>query len=232
MPNSRLTVTGPSDEPGAVSIRERHTGRRRDLFRRTLNMTAALTGRKRRAALAGLLVAGVAASAATTTAGTASAAVPAFPDNITIFPDRDFVSVDGFADHAGQQVTVELVRAGVGVVGRATGTMASEPPQRAESRDRGDDLPLCQGVSHQRRQARRGAGVGVLLEGDCQRVRLTISDDGVGLPPSGIDRRTEGHVGLHLLRDAVADLGGDLTIAAGACGRGTTVVVNVPSTTS
>jgi two-component system NarL family sensor kinase len=72
----------------------------------------------------------------------------------------------------------------------------------------------------------------VTLEGDCQRVRLAISDDGVGPPPEGVDRRAEGHVGLHLLRDAVADLGGDLTVEAGACGQGTTVVVNVPSTTS
>ena len=31
--------------------------------------------------------------------------MPAFPDNIVVFPDRDFVTVEGFQDHVGQTAT-------------------------------------------------------------------------------------------------------------------------------
>ena len=65
----------------------------------------------------------VAATAGVLTAAPASAAVPAFPDNITIFPDRDFVSIDGFVGNAGKPITVEVVRGGT-VIGSATGPEA------------------------------------------------------------------------------------------------------------
>jgi hypothetical protein len=42
----------------------------------------------------------------------ASAAVPAFPDNIVVFPDRDFVSIEGYEGHAGETATLEVKRAG------------------------------------------------------------------------------------------------------------------------
>lgn len=57
--------------------------------------------------------------------GVAQAAVPVFPDNISVFPDRDYVSIDGFSGHAGEQITVEVTRPGTGLVGSATGTVAS-----------------------------------------------------------------------------------------------------------
>ncbi|UKA54590.1 fibronectin type III domain-containing protein [Arthrobacter sp. FW305-BF8] len=41
----------------------------------------------------------------------ANAAVPAFPDNIVVFPDRDFVSVEGYEGHAGDMATLEVKRA-------------------------------------------------------------------------------------------------------------------------
>lgn len=50
----------------------------------------------------------------------ASAAVPAFPDNIVVFPDRDFVSVEGYEDRAGQTATMEVTRPGTGIIGSAT----------------------------------------------------------------------------------------------------------------
>ncbi|MFJ9587206.1 hypothetical protein [Streptomyces acidicola] len=78
----------------------------------------------KRVTTAGVAMAVVALSASVVP-GTAQAAVPVFPDNITIFPDRDYVSIDGFSAHAGQEVTVEVQRPGAGVVGSATGTMAS-----------------------------------------------------------------------------------------------------------
>ena len=57
-------------------------------------------------------------------AGPASAEVPTFPDNIVVFPNRDFVTVEGFTAAAGQSVTVEIRRGGV-VIGSATGTGAT-----------------------------------------------------------------------------------------------------------
>ena len=42
----------------------------------------------------------------------ANAAVPAFPDNIVVFPDRDFVSIEGYEGHAGETATLEVKRAG------------------------------------------------------------------------------------------------------------------------
>jgi hypothetical protein len=42
----------------------------------------------------------------------ANALVPTFPDNIVVFPDRDFVSIEGYEGHAGQTATLEVKRAG------------------------------------------------------------------------------------------------------------------------
>ncbi|MCU1424374.1 MAG: Fibronectin type domain protein [Microbacteriaceae bacterium] len=50
---------------------------------------------------------------------TAAAAVPTFPDNIVVFPDRDFITIEGYQDRVGQTATVEVTRPGVGVVGSA-----------------------------------------------------------------------------------------------------------------
>ena len=58
------------------------------------------------------------------TAATASAAVPTFPDNIIVFPNRDMVSVLGYASHAGQTATLTVDRPGVGVVGSATAVVS------------------------------------------------------------------------------------------------------------
>lgn len=49
----------------------------------------------------------------------ASAAVPDFPNNVVVFPDRDFVSVEGYAEHAGETATIEVSRPGTGVMGSA-----------------------------------------------------------------------------------------------------------------
>ena len=35
-------------------------------------------------------------------AGAASAAVPEFPNNLVVFPNRDFVTVEGYQDHIGE----------------------------------------------------------------------------------------------------------------------------------
>lgn len=56
-------------------------------------------------------------------AGSASAAVPTFPDNVVVFPDRDFVTIEGYQDHIGETATVTVTR-GAQVVGSAVGTVA------------------------------------------------------------------------------------------------------------
>src|SRR6478672_2825093 len=77
--------------------------------------------RRRRLARAALGVGTAAGLAATTlvTVQPATAAVPTFPNNVVVFPDRDFVSVEGYADHAGETATLEVTRPGVGVMGSA-----------------------------------------------------------------------------------------------------------------
>ncbi len=58
-------------------------------------------------------------------------------------------------------------------------------------------------------------------------VHLEVIDDGVGLDPSRLDRRSEGHLGLRLLKTRVEELGGTLTLTGGAQG-GTVVGATLP----
>ncbi len=55
----------------------------------------------------------------------ASAAVPAAPNNIVVFPDRDFITIEGYQDHVGETATVEVSRPGVGVIGSAKSSVAA-----------------------------------------------------------------------------------------------------------
>ncbi len=50
--------------------------------------------------------------------------LPVFPDNLVVFPNRDFVTVEGFADHQGELGKIEVTRPGVGVVGSAIGEVS------------------------------------------------------------------------------------------------------------
>ena len=58
-------------------------------------------------------------------------------------------------------------------------------------------------------------------------ISLVISDDGVGLDDKKLDRRSEGHLGLRLLRTRVEDLGGTVTVSR-RDGGGTTVNATIP----
>jgi hypothetical protein len=62
---------------------------------------------------------GLVATALTVAASPATSAVPNFPDNLLVFPDRDFVSVEGFSGHAGETATLDVTRPGSGVIGSA-----------------------------------------------------------------------------------------------------------------
>ena len=60
-----------------------------------------------------------------------------------------------------------------------------------------------------------------------QSVVLRVADDGVGIREGQLDKRAEGHLGLRLLIDRVADQGGVLTITPGPNG-GTVALARVP----
>jgi hypothetical protein len=119
------------------------------------------SGRRRRIALVGVVTAGMlGASAIYATA--ANAAVPTFPDNIIIFPERDFISIDGYDAHKGEVATVEVYRDGVGVVGSATGRLAGGSPSLEINHPGG----VCWGA---------GTGLGVtpdILPGDKVTVKV------------------------------------------------------------
>ena len=57
-------------------------------------------------------------------AGAITPNLPVFPDNIMVFPNRDFVSLEGFSEYGGQPGLVEVTRPGVGVVGSAIGIVS------------------------------------------------------------------------------------------------------------
>src|SRR3954454_13802052 len=53
----------------------------------------------------------------------ADGAPPAFPDNVVVFPDRDFVTIEGYQSHIGETGLVEITRDGK-VIGSAKGEVA------------------------------------------------------------------------------------------------------------
>ncbi len=77
-----------------------------------------------RATVGGAAALGVALAPMLVFVGPASAAVPAFPNNVVVFPNRDFVSLEGYSEHAGETAVVEVTRPGVGVVGSAKGVVS------------------------------------------------------------------------------------------------------------
>jgi len=84
---------------------------------------------------------------------------------------------------------------------------------------------LTNAVKHSRAQRIR-----VSLEGIDHRVRLSVSDDGVGFDPATNQMRDDGrHFGLLAMRERATMLNGELTIQS-APGQGTTVVASIPRT--
>ena len=57
----------------------------------------------------------------------AGAAVPSFPDNVVVFPDRDFISVEGYERYAGEQALVQVKR-GSTVMGSAKVLVSGTAP--------------------------------------------------------------------------------------------------------
>ena len=84
------------------------------------------TARRRRvrASIGAAAALGLALTPLALFAGAASAAVPEFPNNVVVFPNRDFVSLEGYSEHAGETALVEVTRPGVGLVGSAEGVVS------------------------------------------------------------------------------------------------------------
>ena len=77
--------------------------------------------RRRRRIVAGLVATGLAGTSLLTP-GLAAAAVPAFPDNIVVFPNRDMVVLEGFESLVDKDVTFEVFR-GTQLMGATTAKM-------------------------------------------------------------------------------------------------------------
>lgn len=89
--------------------------------------TAADRGRKgARVALTGLLLVGLSGGAMVMAESASAAVLPTFPDNLLIFPNRDFISIQGYSEHKGETATVTVTRPSLGnkVVGSATGVVS------------------------------------------------------------------------------------------------------------
>lgn len=91
---------------------------------RTTSKDRAARRRRIRGTIGATAAVGLAFTPILMLAGSASAAVPTFPNNIAVFPDRDFVSIEGYSEHAGETATIKVTRPGVGVVGSATGVVS------------------------------------------------------------------------------------------------------------
>jgi hypothetical protein len=107
-------VSASRGRPPAARTRTPLSGVADSTHDRRAGLRRRVTGRA--SMLVALGLAGLAAGGAIV----ASAAVPAAPNNLVVFPDRDFVTVEGYQDRVGQSATVEVTRAGK-VMGSAKG---------------------------------------------------------------------------------------------------------------
>ena len=70
----------------------------------------------------------------------------------------------------------------------------------------------------------RADRIAIALSFDGDRLRMSVSDDGIGLPDDYADR---GH-GFRNMRRDVERMGGSLEVGPGESGRGTSIVCVVP----
>ena len=91
-----------------------------------MHLSTAPAQKRSRRALAKSAVVGLAAASITVIAGQAAPAAepPAAPNNIVVFPQRDFVTIEGYQNRVGQQATVTVTRNGV-ETSRAVGNVSA-----------------------------------------------------------------------------------------------------------
>ena len=96
-------------------------------MQRTSRTTSAGRWRRRLGGRATAVILGGVAAMGTAGAIVASAATPEFPNNLVVFPDRDFLAVEGYQDHIGDIALIEVTRGGE-VVGSAKAEIAEGDP--------------------------------------------------------------------------------------------------------
>ena len=74
--------------------------------------------------LTGVAITAIVASTVGTAVPAYAATPPVPPNNIVIFPDRDFVVLEGYQSQVGQTATITVTRGGV-ISGQAQGTIAA-----------------------------------------------------------------------------------------------------------
>src|SRR3712207_6614283 len=92
-------VTGSIARTRRSALEEEHM--RRSLFKSPVGAARDSRPRFTKRKIGAAITGGV-ASLATVGAIVASAAVPEAPNNLVVFPDRDFVTVEGYQDHIGE----------------------------------------------------------------------------------------------------------------------------------
>jgi hypothetical protein len=137
-------------------------------------------------------------------AATASAAAPSFPNNLMVFPDRDFISVAGYLDHVGQIATVQLTRAGV-LVGSAKSLVAAATPGDLPGANVAFEINHPGGVCW-------GAGTGLNVTPDIQ--PGDVASISFGGNPAGDTRVQDGSV------DAASVQAGNTVTVTGHVGAG------------
>ena len=103
--------TGDRPPNASGTARSSPTNRKGTFLSSQVSLASGRPGRRwlnRRMAVA--MVAGIAATGATGAAIVAEAAPPAFPNNVVVFPDRDFVTIEGYQNHIGEEGKVEVTR--------------------------------------------------------------------------------------------------------------------------
>ena len=133
----------------------------------------------------------------------ASAAVPAFPENIVVFPDRDFVSIEGYETEAGKTMTVTVTRNGQ-VTGRGEGTIAAGGVALEVNHPGGVCWGTGAGAPNVTPDIQAGDVVSIAIDGT-EVADSTSIDAAVGATPAGpaveidaLDKtvlRIRGHVG-------------------------------------
>ena len=77
--------------------------------------------------LAGALLVGMPAvllGGSPTSQAAIASSLPVFPNNLVVFPNRDFIAIEGYSEYGGLPALVEVTRPGVGIIGSATGTVS------------------------------------------------------------------------------------------------------------
>jgi len=102
---------------------------------------------------------------------------------------------------------IEPLRAEGITVSLETGPLPALSPDLAATVYRSAKETLANVVTHARAQ-HVWVRLEVIEQDRAPAVLLEVADDGVGFPAEGIDRRSEGHLGLRLVVDRVRHLGG------------------------